>query len=295
MGHTRIAVLLSLSLLSSPGAAAQTAAGGSGGVALPGPPRKVQEKEEKAFIRSVEKGDAAAVRRFLAAGVSANAGEDRAGGEAVLLRAIRGGHEEVVRLLLDAGAEVGARGNPDLVSALNLAVKAGRPRIVRALLDRRADVNYGDEDGHTNLMVAVWLTAISSLPAEAVGFVVPEDDDATRTRLKVARSERLEILRKADFVLQDEIRNAGLYRELWQSFAVLIAVRTVGVMGDERTYAYPVVVRAVTSDDAMTADWARLPHDLLEALSSRIIAEVPGVNRVALDITSKPPGTIEWE
>jgi GMP synthase (glutamine-hydrolysing) len=108
-------------------------------------------------------------------------------------------------------------------------------------------------------------------------------------------AERLEILRRADFVLQDEIRNAGLYRELWQSFAVLPAIHSVGVMGDARTYAYPIVIRAVTSDDAMTADWARLPYDLLERVSNRIINEVPGVNRVALDITSKPPGTIEWE
>ena len=108
-------------------------------------------------------------------------------------------------------------------------------------------------------------------------------------------AERLEILRKADFVLQDEIRTAGLYRDLWQSFAVLPAIHSVGVMGDARTYAYPVVIRAVTSDDAMTADWARLPYDLLERVSNRIINEVPGVNRVALDITSKPPGTIEWE
>ncbi len=107
--------------------------------------------------------------------------------------------------------------------------------------------------------------------------------------------ERLEILRRADAIVMEEIKRAGLSRELWQSFAVLPAVRTVGVMGDERTYAYPIVIRAVTSDDAMTADWARLPSDLLERLSSRIIAEVPGVNRVALDITSKPPGTIEWE
>jgi GMP synthase (glutamine-hydrolysing) len=107
--------------------------------------------------------------------------------------------------------------------------------------------------------------------------------------------ERLEILRQADAIVIEEIKRAGVYNELWQSFAVLLAIRTVGVMGDERTYAYPVIVRAVVSDDAMTADWARLPHDLLEALSSRIIAEVPGVNRVALDITSKPPGTIEWE
>ena len=108
-------------------------------------------------------------------------------------------------------------------------------------------------------------------------------------------AERLDILRKADFVLQDEIRNARLYRELWQSFAVLPAIHSVGVMGDARTYAYPVVIRAVTSDDAMTADWARLPYELLERVSNRIINEVPGVNRVALDITSKPPGTIEWE
>jgi len=107
--------------------------------------------------------------------------------------------------------------------------------------------------------------------------------------------QRAEILRAADAIVVEEVRRAGLYRELWQSFAVLPAVRTVGVMGDGRTYAYPVVIRAVTSDDAMTADWARLPHDLLERLSTRIINEVDGVNRVALDITSKPPGTIEWE
>jgi GMP synthase (glutamine-hydrolysing) len=108
-------------------------------------------------------------------------------------------------------------------------------------------------------------------------------------------SERLEILRQADAVLQEEVRRAGLYRELWQSFAVLPAIRSVGVQGDERTYAYPIVIRAVTSEDAMTADWARLPYDLLETISSRIINEIPGVNRVALDISSKPPSTIEWE
>ena len=107
--------------------------------------------------------------------------------------------------------------------------------------------------------------------------------------------ERLDILREADAILQEEIRAAGLYRELWQSFCVLPVVRSVGVQGDERSYAYPVVVRAVTSDDAMTADWARLPYDLLERASNRIINEVRGVNRVALDISSKPPATIEWE
>jgi GMP synthase (glutamine-hydrolysing) len=108
--------------------------------------------------------------------------------------------------------------------------------------------------------------------------------------------ERLEILRDCDFVLQDEIRSAGLYRELWQSFCVLPAgLRTVGVQGDERSYGYAIAIRAVTSDDAMTADWARLPYDLLEKIASRMINEIPQVNRVVLDITSKPPGTIEWE
>jgi GMP synthase (glutamine-hydrolysing) len=108
--------------------------------------------------------------------------------------------------------------------------------------------------------------------------------------------ERLEILRDADAILQDEIRSAGLYRELWQSFCVLPAdLRSVGVQGDERTYGYVVVIRAVTSNDAMTADWARLPYDLLERVASRMINEIVQVNRVTLDITSKPPGTIEWE
>ena len=107
--------------------------------------------------------------------------------------------------------------------------------------------------------------------------------------------ERLETLRLADAVLLDEVRAAGLYRELWQSFAVLTPVRTVGVMGDDRTYSNVLAIRAVTSEDAMTADWARLPYDLLARVSNRLINEVPGINRVVYDITSKPPGTIEWE
>jgi GMP synthase (glutamine-hydrolysing) len=107
--------------------------------------------------------------------------------------------------------------------------------------------------------------------------------------------ERVDTLQAADSIVQEEIHEAGLYRELWQSFAVLADIKSVGVMGDERTYAHPVILRAVTSDDVMTADWARLPYDLLEKISNRIINEVADVNRVVYDITSKPPGTIEWE
>ncbi len=107
--------------------------------------------------------------------------------------------------------------------------------------------------------------------------------------------ERLDILRQADHILHEEVGGANMYRELWQFFCVLPVIRSVGVQGDGRTYAYPVVIRAVTSKDAMTADWARIPYDVLEKVSNRIINEVSGVNRVAYDITSKPPGTIEWE
>ena len=107
--------------------------------------------------------------------------------------------------------------------------------------------------------------------------------------------DKVAILQNADFIVREEIRSAGLEREIWQAFAVLADIRSVGVMGDERTYGRPIIVRAVTSEDAMTADWARLPYDLLEKISSRIINEVAGINRVVYDVTSKPPGTIEWE
>jgi len=135
----------------------------------------------------------------------------------------------------------------------------------------------------------------------AVDHDVEDDEEGRAARPSgpraVAREQALSERDRADAdaILQEEVKNAGLYRELWQCFAILPVIRSVGVQGDERTYAYPIVIRAVKSDDAMTADWARLPYDLLERISSRIINEVRGINRVVYDITSKPPGTIEWE
>jgi GMP synthase (glutamine-hydrolysing) len=108
-------------------------------------------------------------------------------------------------------------------------------------------------------------------------------------------AERLNILRDADFIVRDEISKQGVYHDYWQAFAVLLPIRSVGVMGDKRTYAHPIVLRFITSEDGMTADWARVPYELLETISNRIVNEVKGVNRVVYDITSKPPGTIEWE
>ena len=108
-------------------------------------------------------------------------------------------------------------------------------------------------------------------------------------------AEKLNILRDADFIVRDEISKQGLYNDFWQAFAVLLPVKSVGVMGDQRTYAFPIVLRFITSEDGMTADWARPSYDLLETISNRIVNEVKGVNRVVYDITSKPPGTIEWE
>jgi GMP synthase (glutamine-hydrolysing) len=108
-------------------------------------------------------------------------------------------------------------------------------------------------------------------------------------------AERLNILRDADLIVREEIHKAGMYHDFWQAFAVLLPVRSVGVMGDQRTYAHPVVLRFITSEDGMTADWSKVPYQLLETISNRIVNEVKGVNRVVYDITSKPPGTIEWE
>jgi GMP synthase (glutamine-hydrolysing) len=133
------------------------------------------------------------------------------------------------------------------------------------------------------------------LPKEIVGrHPFPGPGLAIRILGEVT-DDKLDILRDADLIVREEVRDAGLYDEIWQAFAVLLPVRSVGVMGDKRTYAYPIVLRCVSSEDGMTADWSRLPYDLLELISNRIVNEVRGVNRVVLDITSKPPGTIEWE
>jgi GMP synthase (glutamine-hydrolysing) len=107
--------------------------------------------------------------------------------------------------------------------------------------------------------------------------------------------KRLDLLREADVIVDQEIRKAGLYRQIWQAFAVLLPIKTVGVMGDERTYEHVVAVRAVQSQDGMTADWVKLPHEVLERISNRIVNEVRGINRVVYDVSSKPPSTIEWE
>ena len=146
---------------------------------------------------------------------------------------------------------------------------------------------FKDEVRDVGLELGVPPEIVNRQPFPGPGLAIRIIGEVTR--------ERLEILRGCDSIVLEEVREAGLYDEIWQSFAVLSDNRTVGVMGDYRTYANVCAIRAVSSDDAMTADWVRLPYDLLARMSSRIVNEVPGVNRVVYDITSKPPGTIEWE
>ena len=163
----------------------------------------------------------------------------------------------------------------------------GLPEHMRLKLVEPLRYLFKDEAREVGLQVGLSEDIVYRQPFPGPGLAIRIIGDITH--------ERLETLRAADWIVMREIEDAGLYRELWQSFAVLTDTHTVGVMGDYRTYDYVIAVRAVTSSDAMTADWARLPYDVLARISTRIANEVPGVNRVVYDITSKPPGTIEWE
>ncbi len=212
---------------------------------------------------------------------------------------------EFIRIFEEEAAKLGkidflAQGTlyPDVIESTSPETKAavkikshhnvgGLPATMNFTLIEPLRYLFKDEVRNVGLALGLPEDMIWRQPFPGPGLSIRIIGEVTR--------ERLEILRAADWILMSEIKNAKLYRQLWQSFAVLTDVRSVGVMGDYRTYGYLMAVRAITSEDAMTADWARLPHDLLARISDRIINEVPNVNRVVYDITSKPPATIEWE
>ena len=212
---------------------------------------------------------------------------------------------EFIRVFEEEAAKLGkidflAQGTlyPDVIESTSVETKAaakikshhnvgGLPSKMRFTLIEPLRYLFKDEVRQVGLALGLPEDRIWRQPFPGPGLAIRIIGEVTK--------EKLEILRAADWILMSEIKNAKLYRELWQSFAVLTDVRSVGVMGDYRTYGYLVAVRAVTSEDAMTADWARLPHDLLARISDRMVNEIPSINRVVYDITSKPPSTIEWE
>ena len=213
--------------------------------------------------------------------------------------------EEFIRVFEEEAAKIGqvdflAQGTlyPDVIESATPASKGaakikthhnvgGLPARMKLTLLEPLRHLFKDEVREVGLTLGLPEEMVMRQPFPGPGLSIRVIGEVTK--------ERLEILRDADWIVMNEIKKAKMYRQLWQSFAVLTDVRSVGVMGDYRTYGYLVAVRAVTSEDAMTADWARLPYDLLARISSRIVNEVPGVNRVVYDISSKPPSTIEWE
>ncbi len=213
--------------------------------------------------------------------------------------------EEFVRVFEEEAAKIGqvdflAQGTlyPDVIESASSGSKAvaiikthhnvgGLPSRMKLSLVEPLRYLFKDEVREVGLALGLTEDMVYRQPFPGPGLAIRIIGDVTK--------ERLEILRAADWIVMNEIKKAKLYRQLWQSFAVLTPVRSVGVMGDSRTYGYMVAVRAVTSEDAMTADWARLPYDVLAQISNRIVNEVPEVNRVVYDISSKPPSTIEWE